>query len=781
MLRGFDAGAIEKRYAFIDACPAQFVSAIVTLPVGTLEERTRGIVVWRDALLEGCLPPAGTWPAAPIGLPARSAIEALGLHRYCKGQPELVDMLLVEMLRSFRRSAGSLLDDVEEILDTLIARERAEQQSAREAYHNGSRDGALQHEHNELVQLDEETLSRLRRQAEAVIAAKTPPSDAEILAMWQPHVAVWDQLAEVFDDLSVVLGLGWDMSRGLLAYVGWRELLRLRALVEQLPQLAEIVRALGRLQTSCKEPSVSEILFEPMRRVVIEQQERRTPLVPAETRSVQRGAEISRMLPSEAVTFGHPKLRYVWHARRAERALLTYRVEGTESVPVEVESAPLEAIEKSQPRPERGPIIAIVDTSGSMQGVPEQVAKALVLEALRLAYTEQRRCLLYSFSGPGQVIEHELSLGVDGLGLLLQFLGMSFGGGTDAYGVTLHVLERLEQDSWKSADVMLVSDGEWPMSGDMFERVQAVASMGTRFHGVLIGANRSSFEKICDPVHVFQDWAAVLRHLRQLPRRGDAWRKTSPAPSLLAVHLISALDADLLLQRSELVVDLSATARPAASLQRGELGFKLVGAHSACVFACERLFDLATCGDLGFFAIELVFDAAELVEGCPAAALGAERLCPAACLRLLHLGGDDAFAGVDLLVLLLHALQIGLVAGRRGAGLGEQGLGSVAIGDDGLLLDERLAGERLVVGLEGELGALAPLLGLGVERSDLALKLLLGGDAGGDFLLGEHDLLAHLGDHQLDALAWVLCLVEQRVDVARDDLAHPVEDAHARH
>jgi len=37
---------------------------------------------------------------------------------------------------------------------------------------------------------------------------------------------------------------------------------------------------------------------------------------------------ISRMLPSELVFLGHPQLKMLWHARRAEKALLTYRVEG---------------------------------------------------------------------------------------------------------------------------------------------------------------------------------------------------------------------------------------------------------------------------------------------------------------------------------------------------------------------------------------------------------------------------------------------------------------------
>lgn len=59
-----------------------------------------------------------------------------------------------------------------------------------------------------------------------------------------------------------------------------------------------------------------------------ETREIRTPLGPHETHGVDRSGEISRI---EASMLGHPKLRMHWHARRAERALLTYRIEGVET------------------------------------------------------------------------------------------------------------------------------------------------------------------------------------------------------------------------------------------------------------------------------------------------------------------------------------------------------------------------------------------------------------------------------------------------------------------
>ncbi len=51
MAEAFDASELEQRYSFLDDCPDQFLQEIVTLPVGTLQERVRGIRAWREALL----------------------------------------------------------------------------------------------------------------------------------------------------------------------------------------------------------------------------------------------------------------------------------------------------------------------------------------------------------------------------------------------------------------------------------------------------------------------------------------------------------------------------------------------------------------------------------------------------------------------------------------------------------------------------------------------------------------------------------------------------------
>ena len=77
----FDASSIERDYAFLDACPEALVGDVVTLPVGTLQERVAGLLGWRDALLAGRLPAEGSWPSAPVDAPIRAALQEMDLAR----------------------------------------------------------------------------------------------------------------------------------------------------------------------------------------------------------------------------------------------------------------------------------------------------------------------------------------------------------------------------------------------------------------------------------------------------------------------------------------------------------------------------------------------------------------------------------------------------------------------------------------------------------------------------------------------------------------------------
>lgn len=488
----FDARALGTQFAFLNGLNSDLRKFVFASSFGSLEERVEGVRAWRDAFRSGALPPHGTWPSDAISASARQAISELGILRFTARDRNLADELLRDTLQSFVEHGELISRELETRIQELESLERKRLAKALV--------GAL----------SAETIKSLRRMAENEMGNRIPTADEALLAGWAERVRLWNELSKVFDDLSPFFGRGLDLGRSVLKHIGWSNLLALRRLLATLPKLREVIAALGRFVSVDEGEPIVEQVFTPMRRIQEELREQLVPGIPPDVRGIERSGEIARMLPSEAALLVLPKLRMLWHARRAERALLTYRVEGVQTELVETEVEYLERQEERRPRPKRGPIIAVIDTSGSMHGVPETVAKAIVLQALTTAREECRRCFVFMYGGPGDVIEHELSLTEDGIGGLLQFLGHSFGGGTDI-GALHSVVDKLGEPDWRKADVLLVTDGEWSPDKKLVAAITSAREAKTRFHGVQIGsANDAPMKLICDHIYRFSEWSALL-------------------------------------------------------------------------------------------------------------------------------------------------------------------------------------------------------------------------------------------------------------------------------
>lgn len=546
MSEGFDALSLDARYAVLDQLGENLYQPVLLCPHGELRERVEGLLCWRRSLLAGTLPSLeqARWPERLLAAPLLEELARLGLPRYCQGEPELTDSVLLSVVGAV--AAGSVLfeTDYRERLEQLRRQERerlrAEEEArraeekrrrrgpgarsipapgagpssgadagARAGADAGTQDGPIE------IQIDEATLKELRQEAARLADQEVAKSLTQRLrSEWTERVSLWDELSAVFGELGRALGLGWDLSHGILRAQGWVEVVRLHELLKQLPKLRELLQSLGRMQAGRPDAhSVMEEVLAGVRRTAEEQREVQSPLVPMETRGIERAGDVSRMLPSEAALLGHPVLKKLWHARRAERGLMSYRVEGTELERTQIEEDGTDRVQRPKAASTRGPILVCIDTSGSMAGLPEQVAKALVLEAMRVAHQEKRGLYLYLFSGPGQVAEKELTLSREGLAQLMALLSLSFHGGTDVVEPLARAARRLSEASWSRADLLLISDGEFPEPGQTTTLLmQARKQHGLRVHGVQIGAAlRGSMGRLCDPdsLHTFTNWSEL--------------------------------------------------------------------------------------------------------------------------------------------------------------------------------------------------------------------------------------------------------------------------------
>jgi uncharacterized protein with von Willebrand factor type A (vWA) domain len=93
---------------------------------------------------------------------------------------------------------------------------------------------------------------------------------------------------------------------------------------------------------------------------------------------------------------------------------------------------------------------------------------------------------------------------------------MSFHGGTDVSGPISAATRKLDAAKWKRADIIMVSDGEFDVPSETQHTLaEAKKKHGLRVHGLLVSNGyhgsygMSSMRSLCDPVHIFKDWADV--------------------------------------------------------------------------------------------------------------------------------------------------------------------------------------------------------------------------------------------------------------------------------
>ena len=143
----------------------------------------------------------------------------------------------------------------------------------------------------------------------------------------------------------------------------------------------------------------------------------------------------------------------------------------------------------------RGPIIVSLDTSGSMEGLPLEIAILLVSNILIDALYQKRDCLLIVFSEEIEVIDLKKKWGdfrsrsLYGLGDFIQQI-TSFNGGTDITEMLIKVFELWEsQNNFQLADLLVISDFEIPNpSDDLLVKIMYYREQGYRFYGYQIGS-----------------------------------------------------------------------------------------------------------------------------------------------------------------------------------------------------------------------------------------------------------------------------------------------------
>lgn len=567
-------GAVLSQYQVPDVAMAkqmgldqELFEAIMELPgttdVRSLKSRLISLAKWNNKLSKGTLPKAEelTWPEEPFRSKFLETLRKLGMARFTQKHPKLLGSLMKQFMQLAKEfeieSMNQSLEqeqskrpeqtpppssmnqeqspENQEDQDSGSGPSQGDQSSEPGEEMDESESGDMSREEardDQLrVDLDEGSESNAVGDDDMDESSGFAEDLAEKMLQkfeddWSPALDALEAAENAFDDIDPLLDgpEGFDASQSVWHNSGWRELASLRKKLENLKELRDLVRSLGRGGGKGPIRRAPQQVFQPgMPLGVIRSEES-----PEETRGLTRSGDISRMLPVEARLLASSRMkekageasasskanRRLFMARRAERMLLSYERAGW------VDDQPSKVTDRLELRPasEMGPIIVCLDTSASMLGPRETVAKSLTLECMRGAIRQQRKCIVYAFSGPENVMEIELDIGQESINKLLSFLTMSFSGGTDVDAPLALSLERLGREEWNLADILMVTDGEIPPPDeDILQKLNAAKEdLGLNVHGLLVGRVTEPIEQICSDIHVFKSWNVVDSSFKSL-------------------------------------------------------------------------------------------------------------------------------------------------------------------------------------------------------------------------------------------------------------------------
>jgi uncharacterized protein with von Willebrand factor type A (vWA) domain len=221
----------------------------------------------------------------------------------------------------------------------------------------------------------------------------------------------------------------------------------------------------------------------------IAQQKRRTRVKHGaeEITDVELGNDIGRLLPVELVKLRHPRLHTLALRDLLERKAMQYALTGKE-------------------RLGKGPLVLLLDRSGSMEGEKDTWSTAVALALMGLAHTEHRTFAVVAFTDQivfEAVVRPREQLNGDALDLPCT-------GGTDIDTAMARGLDIIDRNPGPlhEADIVLVTDGASPAERAVQLKGQA-STLGVTVLGIGIGVERHSLEPWCDVIEAVTDLNCV--------------------------------------------------------------------------------------------------------------------------------------------------------------------------------------------------------------------------------------------------------------------------------
>ena len=298
----------------------------------------------------------------------------------------------------------------------------------------------------------------------------------------EQKVEEYNKLREIVEPFSEYFG--WDLSRKLWQKTSFNLIETYRDLLED----EQSVKALADLLGSMREAEI-EMEEETLEKTIIRQEWVKDPNMKSEIVGVESSDRLNHMLTSEASLLSDEETESYFLKKYADKKLLTFRYEDRKLLKSEDQ---IMEVHQRVKQKEKGPFIICVDTSESMNGMPEKIAKVMTLGVLKMAMNQNRRAYLINFSTGVKTLDlYNIAESIDEIAA---FLNMSFYGGTDATLALYEALRQLETENYEDADILMVSDFiMYKLEEDVQQQIKHYqVNKNTQFHALAIGNQTNS-------------------------------------------------------------------------------------------------------------------------------------------------------------------------------------------------------------------------------------------------------------------------------------------------
>lgn len=290
-------------------------------------------------------------------------------------------------------------------------------------------------------------------------------------------------IGELCDEFELLKGEGRDFKPGDKDLTGtrirylllnnpalYRQIVPYEKAMESNRQIQQLIEVLGRNGRGEK------LQFEALSGIMKEQMVRQA--APSDIEGIGLGNDLSHLLPVEYCCLSDEALYPDFALRYAEKRLQVFDSRSHEE--------PVSLRPGKRAVSGQGPYIVCIDTSGSMNGERERLAKSALLAIARLTENTHRKCVVINFAEEIQtLIIRDLK---SALPALADFLNRRFDGGTNLFPAIDEAIRLADNNRWKRSDMVWISDFEMPPLSDEYGRkIERMKNAGTSFYALVFG------------------------------------------------------------------------------------------------------------------------------------------------------------------------------------------------------------------------------------------------------------------------------------------------------